>query len=261
MSKLQVLKECTVHGNTIKLPNYNLDRKVYLEVKKAFELIGGKWKGGKVFAFVFDENPEPYLKKLIGGDDVNLKKQYQFFATPQELAEKMAYLLEPENHHSILEPSAGQGALIQAVHRITPDVVVDYFELMPINRDKIEAKNILMQKTALGIYPARCIGFNFETFEGTKEAVKKYDRIIANPPFSKGQEIVHIKNMYKTLNRGGRLVSVISNSYNANSTKKYEEFREWLEAVNADIEEIEAGTFKSSGTMVATNLLIINKPI
>jgi hypothetical protein len=37
----------------VKLPNQQLDRKEYLEVKKKLELIGGKWKGGKIQGFEF----------------------------------------------------------------------------------------------------------------------------------------------------------------------------------------------------------------
>ena len=51
MTKEEVLQKCTIEGNIVKLPNVQLDRNEYLEVKKALELIGGKWKGGKVFGF------------------------------------------------------------------------------------------------------------------------------------------------------------------------------------------------------------------
>ncbi len=45
MSKEEVLQQCTIEGNIVKLPSITLDRKNYLEVKKSLELIGGKWKG------------------------------------------------------------------------------------------------------------------------------------------------------------------------------------------------------------------------
>ena len=45
MTKEQVLQDCTIEGNVVKLPNIQLDRKDYQEVAKALELIGGKWKG------------------------------------------------------------------------------------------------------------------------------------------------------------------------------------------------------------------------
>lgn len=43
-TKEQVLQNCTIEGNVVKLPSEQLDRKLYQEVAKALELIGGKWK-------------------------------------------------------------------------------------------------------------------------------------------------------------------------------------------------------------------------
>ena len=41
-TKEQVLQNCTIEGNIVKLPNIQLDRKLYQEVAKSLELIGGK---------------------------------------------------------------------------------------------------------------------------------------------------------------------------------------------------------------------------
>lgn len=79
---LRILKQCTVEGNVVKLPPDQLARDLYQEVRKHLELIGGKWKGGKTYGFVF-ENCEPgYIQQLLdeqaNGDGRNLKKEYQF---------------------------------------------------------------------------------------------------------------------------------------------------------------------------------------
>ena len=68
METLEILKNSKVEGNIIKLPQGQLDRQQYLEVKKKLELIGGKWKGGKVMGFVFEEDPtdlEIYSRKPL----------------------------------------------------------------------------------------------------------------------------------------------------------------------------------------------------
>lgn len=44
METKEILIQCTVEGNVVKLPSVQLERKEYLEVKKHLELIGGKWK-------------------------------------------------------------------------------------------------------------------------------------------------------------------------------------------------------------------------
>ena len=92
MTKEEVLQKCTVEGNVVKLPNVQLDRNEYLEVKKALELIGGKWKGGKVFGFVFATDPTDLLAEIANGEKQNLKKEFQFFATPEKLADELVEL-------------------------------------------------------------------------------------------------------------------------------------------------------------------------
>ena len=77
MTKEQVLQDCTVEGNVVKLPNIQLDRKDYQEVAKALELIGGKWKGGKIMGFVFVTDPTELLDQIANGEKRNLKKEFQ----------------------------------------------------------------------------------------------------------------------------------------------------------------------------------------
>ena len=87
MNTNEVLCNCTVDGLVVKLPDIKLDRKEYLEVAKKLELIGGKWKGGKVMGFVFQQDPSDLLEKVCNGENINLKKEFQFFATPSITAD------------------------------------------------------------------------------------------------------------------------------------------------------------------------------
>lgn len=243
MTKEQVLQNCTIDGNVVKLPNEQLDRKLYQEVAKALELIGGKWKGGKVFGFVFTTDPTDLLGQIANGENRNLKKEFQYFATPSKLADKLVYLANLKNHDTILEPSAGQGAIIKAIRNVC-DVVPDCFELMDVNRS-------ILANTGLQY---NLIGFDF--LESPKQ--KKYSKIIANPPFTKNQDIDHLKEMYTCLSNGGRLVCITSESWVNGSQKKQVDFRQWLDDVNAEVIEIEKGSFKESGTMVGGKIVIIN---
>lgn len=79
MTKEEVLQNCTIEGNIVKLPNEQLDRKLYQEVAKSLELIGGKWKGGKVQGFVFTLDPTELLNQISGGEQRNLKKGVPIF--------------------------------------------------------------------------------------------------------------------------------------------------------------------------------------
>ncbi len=246
----EVLKQCSVNGNIVKLPNGQLDRKLYAEVKHSLELIGGKWKGGKTYGFVFQEDPAELLEQIANGEKRNLKKEYQFFATPSELAARMvemAELGETEGHGygDILEPSAGQGAIVKAIHDATDGAVtVNCYELMDINRSILEKME--------GV---KLIGDDFMK----AASVVQYDRIIANPPFSKNQDIDHIRLMYNLLKPGGVMVSLSSPSWTFGSIKKQVEFREWIESIDAYAEEIPEETFKESGTSIRTVLIKIKK--
>lgn len=247
MTKEEVLQGCIVEGNNIKLPSIQLDRKLYLEVAKALELIGGKWKGGKISAFVFLTDPTDLLEQIANGKKRNLKKEYQFFATPDDLADYLVELAEIKEEDIVLEPSAGQGALVNAINRVIPNKSVYCYELMDVNQT-------ILKKIPTVIF----VKDDFLTND-TYETAYTYDRIIANPPFSKNQDIDHIKRMWARLNVGGKIVTIASTHWQISNNKKEREFREWLEKVGAYIEPIEAGRFKESGTMVGTNIIVIDK--
>lgn len=257
---LKTLQQCTVQGNIVKLPPEQLDRTLYNEVKKLLELIGGKWTGGKTQGFVFQDCDEAMVKDLLqqqaNGDGRNLKKEYQFFPTPSDLATRMAQLCTNNGYLSpkakILEPSAGDGALVTAIVDFYPTVTrIDCFEIMEVNRTKL-AK----------ISEANLLGPDFlrTAQQGNADGIHGYyDVIIANPPFSNNQDIDHIRAMYRCLKNNGRLVTVASMSWVNGSQKKQVEFREWLTAIDAFQEELSAGTFKESGTNVPAMLLVIDK--
>jgi hypothetical protein len=243
MTKEDVLQQCTIEGNVVKLPNIQLERKEYLEVKKALELIGGKWKGGKIQGFEFPTDPSELLNQVANGEKRNLKQEFQFFATPEKLADKLVYLADIKNYDTILEPSAGQGAIIKEINKVS-SIVPDCYELMDVN-------TIILNKSGLMF---NLIGNDFLKHKG-----KTYSKIIANPPFTKNQDIDHLKEMYKCLSRGGRLVCITSENWVNGSQKKQVEFKNWLEEIKAGIIDIEKGTFKESGTMVGGKIVIINK--
>ena len=243
-TKEEVLQNCTVEGNIVKLPSVQLDRKLYQDVAKSLEPIGGKWKGGKVFGFVFPNDPTELLEQIANGEKRNLKKEYQFFATPSNLADELVQLADIKPMQTILEPSAGQGAIVSAILKRFPGESVCAYELMDVNR-------IFLEK----IKDCVLLGNDFLL----ENAGILFDRIIANPPFSKNQDIDHVRMMYKRLKNGGRLVSIMSESWANGRQNKQIEFKNWLEEVNAEVLDIDKGAFKESGTMVGAKIVIINK--
>jgi 16S rRNA G1207 methylase RsmC len=101
--------------------------------------------------------------------------------------------------------------------------------------------------------------FNLIGDDFLKHTGKIYTKIIANPPFTKNQDIDHLKEMYNCLAAGGRLVCITSLSWVNGEQKKQVDFRNWLKEVDAEVIDSEKGTFKESGTMVGGKIIVVNK--
>lgn len=244
-TKTEVLQACTIEGNIVKLPPFQLERKLYQDVAKSLELIGGKWKGHKIMGFVFSEDPTDLLSQIAKGTKRDLKKEFQFFATCDSLADRVVSMADIKEKDDVCEPSAGQGAIVNAIQRATwRHRTVLGFELMEINRTFLD----------------RIGGFVLLGNDFLRECKNVYfDKIIANPPFAQNQDIDHIIKMYKCLKPGGRIVTIASKHWQFGSNKKETQFREWLEEIDAEVHEVAAGEFKESGTNIATCIIVIDK--
>ena len=241
----EILRHCTLEGDVLKLPAVQFNRKSYADAKKWIEEGGGQWKGGRIQGFVFPFNPERVFSVLHSGQRCNLQQEYQFFETPAEVADWLVMLaggVSPDD--TVLEPSAGRGALVKAVHRACPGVTVDCYELMPENRE------ILRQLDGI-----RIAGEDFMK----ESAGRTWTKIIANPPFSGNQDIRHIMEMYRHLSPGGTLAAIAGVHWKFGEEEACEQFRRWLGETGAEVHDIAAGEFRSSGTTIPTTAIIIRK--
>ena len=239
-----ILKHCTLENNVLKLPAVQFNKKSYAEAKKWIEEAGGSWQGGKVQGFTFPFNPERVFSILKEGKRCNLQQEYQFFETPSDVADWLVMLAGGiHEDDTVLEPSAGRGALIKAIHRACPSVTVECYELMPENREFLHTLNnvILLDE------------------DFTKDSLGCYTKIIANPPFSGNQDIDHVRLMYERLEKKGTLAAITSPHWRFSSEKKCVDFRDWLDRVEGKTFEIGAGKFKESGTTISTIAVVITK--
>ncbi len=120
MSKelIESLLKCKVEGNTLFLPNIKEGAlSNYLEVRTALLNAGAKYKKN---TFVFNGDAQSYIDRLTGGEKVNLKKEFQFFATSNKVADLLVKLAEISAEDTILEPSAGDGAIVKAINKVIP---------------------------------------------------------------------------------------------------------------------------------------------
>lgn len=241
----KILQNCKWDGELLTLPEVQFTKKAYLEAKKWIEETGGRWNTSRQgFTWEFDANRVVGI--LMQGKRYNLQQEFQFFATPDWIADLAASKFSSLSADMrILEPSAGRGSLVKAIRRCCPDAVVDCFELMPENVPFLEK-----------VEGARIIGTDFNDCYG------KYDRIIANPPFSNNQDIDHVYMMYDHLEMDGEMAVIVSRHYKFACDRKSQYFRKWLEDRGAVVQDIAGGEFKESGTTIPTALLfIVRKPM
>lgn len=284
-TKEKVLQNCIIQNNVVKLPEgEQLDRKTYLEVKKAIELIGGKWKGGKVFGFVFDKDPTELIQQIASGVKRNIKKEFQFYGTPEKLCNILCeHAFDPYRNKSIniLEPSAGQGAIIDSILKWF-DTEAMHLQINEITAIEYMAENhqILIDKYSDND-KINILNMDFLEYD---EYINYFDVVIANPPFSKAQDIKHFYKMYEVCKPDGIIVSIMSNGFLHNSQKLFQEFREFLglpynaqtryaakggctfSSTSKDgldeqvfVQTFDAGEFKESGTNVHSALIVMKK--
>jgi hypothetical protein len=227
-----VLLNSTIEGNLLFLPVGDLDRKLYLSVNKVLDAIGGKWNR-KQKAHIFSESPEQTLEEiLLTGQFTDSKKEYQFFETPSLLANRLVLTAVIQPDETKLEPNAGKAGIA----KFMPGC--DCIELMDENRKYLAATGYNL------------VGDDFLKFEG------EYDVIVANPPFSKQQDIDHVTHMIKIAKRC--VVSVVSASVMWRTDKKTVKFRELIDELGGTIEPLPDDSFKESGTMVKTCVVHLN---
>jgi len=252
-TKEEVLKQCTIKGKLVKLPDVQLERPLYLQVSTTLQKIGGAWNK-KEQGFLFPHDPTDLVAQVAGGVKRNLQKEFQSFYTPKGLSDHMIGLAFPSARLkkppvTFLEPHAGEGALIHAAHRNGCKNLYWYCELDTTKHELLE--NISDD--------GRLICNNFLDIKKYKQKNLLFDIIIANPPFAKNQDIDHIRMMYEVCAPGGRIVTVCSNHFRIVSTKKEKEFERWLNNLNSNIDDLPQDTFKESGANVASCLITIDK--
>ncbi|MBE7174596.1 MAG: methyltransferase [Williamsia sp.] len=247
-----MLKECRIEGTNLYLPK-QLGRDLYGAVLKALKPTGAKWVGGKTQAIVFADLADlAHVDAIINGGSQNPAKDYQFFPTPDALGDYLVDLItaDLEEGDRVLEPSAGDGALIKAFWRKFPEHSVEAFELWERNQRKLRQ---LESEEGARVH---LVGEDFLAADPAD--YPKYKLILANPPFAQNQDIRHVRHMLKFLAPGGQLVTIMSRHWHFASDALSESWKSLVKGASKFIicEDIEAGSFTESGTQVATCLIV-----
>lgn len=231
---LKVLHSAVLEGNVVRLGGERMERGLYEAVNEVLENAGGKWKGGKTQGHVFKAGFDKLNLAMRDGVTVDEQQKFQAFFTPGWLCEKLCVAAEVQ-HKTVLEPSAGTG-MIATTLRAFNAAEIHCVEINP------EAAAVLSEA---GFKPTIA---DFMVLPPEP----RFDRVVMNPPFTKNQDVLHVRQALKWLKPEGVLVAIMAgNTSRAPFEKLLAEFP------SHSIEEVEAGAFKESGTMVATIILKI----
>jgi|AntAceMinimDraft_17_1070374.scaffolds.fasta_scaffold131618_2 predicted RNA methylase len=226
-----VLANSRVEENRLYLPSEQLERSLYMAVNKVLDAIGGKWSR-KAKAHLFESSPEDTVEEILqAGEYTHAKSEYNFFETPEPLAKRLIEIAGV-NGGTILEPSAGRGAIAKFMN-------CDCIELEESNRKYLTENGFNL------------VGRDFLEF------TEHYDYIIANPPFSKQRDIDHVTHMIELARKV--VVSVMSASILFRTNRKTTEFRELIDSYAGMIISLPEGSFKTSGTMVNACAVVVKK--
>ena len=164
----------------------------------------------------------------------------QLFPTPPELAIRMVELAEIRQGMCVLEPSAGTGNLARAIRSAVPGAHLDLIEIDPKLCSILKASG----------FEVSCRDFLAASMPVCPDSEGGHDRVLINPPFSKGQDVAHILHALKFLKPGGRLVALC-----ANGPRQQAELR----PLATTWEELPEGTFAEQGTNVRAALLTVRR--
>lgn len=253
---LAVLSTVEIDGAIVRMTSGQLDRKLYLEINTALEALGGEWNR-KVKGHVFQADPSDKIDAVVySGGFTAAKSDFDFFPTPPALADRIVEAAGIQPGDRVLEPSAGEGALVRAARRRVLTARIHVVEILPENRHVLREQGFDLlpepdfMKLELSSLP-ESVRVN---------GVRGFDRIIMNPPFSGKKGLDHVERAITFLAPGGRLVSVLPMSVKFRQDARFKVLRDLVAARAGKIEDLPEGSFKSSGTMVRTVLVTMDAP-
>jgi len=210
-------------------------------------------KGGKAYDRA-DTAPETtdyerakamYFTTLKNRSKRSQREGNDYYATPEPIGLKMVEFADVTSGESILEPSAGHGAISR-------------WFTESANRTIIELSSNLASQAALNSPGAKMVQGMFEDFN----TVNKFNGITMNPPFGSGGSLAfaHLQKATQHLRNGGRIVAILPRGGKAD--ERYQAFQE--DEANANIYvaaeiDLPGVTFERAGTGVNTRLVVFER--
>lgn len=140
-------------------------------------------------------------------------RNYEKFFTPERVAKFMVELVDPKPGQAILEPSAGNGAIVKAIHSHEPKTIIFAIEV----NEKYRAD--------LKLAGAKIVVIR-DWMEVPEYA--KWNSCIANPPFGNGIDLqAHFDKICRVVKTGGKVVMIVPADFDPKREHKTYTLENW----------------------------------
>lgn len=257
---LEALRGAVADHNSISLPIV-VDRKVYIEIDRALSRIagGGRWDR-KARAHVYNQDPRDALEELTGSAVVprpvaTRDKELSYWATPPALAKELIHGLDLAPGTWVLEPSAGDGAVVRALAEAYPHTRItavepDHGRRLVLRRSGPDSMHVQEQ--------------TFEDYaEFASTAGIRWQAVVMNPPFTlPGRRYAwaeHLALAWDLLAPGGQLRAIVPASLGFGRQRPIAAARALIAWAGGTFRPAPAGAFRSAGTDVHTLIVEATK--
>jgi hypothetical protein len=255
-----VLCGAVADHNTIRTPIIT-DRTTYIEVHQVLPRLagGGHWDT-RERAFVYQRDPRPDLQTLTGvtvlpPPSAYRDKEMSYWPTPPELATELVDGLDLPAGARVLEPSAGDGALVRAIRDRYLAVHITAVEPDPVRR------TYLRRNGPVGMHVWDGTLEDYAEFAGP--AGIRFDAVVMNPPFTlPGQRYAwaqHLALAWDRLLPGGQLRAIVPPSLGYGRQRPIAATRALIEEVGGTFRQAPVGAFRSVGTDIHTLIVEATK--
>jgi hypothetical protein len=172
-----------------------------------------------------------------------------FFGTPWDLAGDLAGMLDLAPGLTVLEPSAGRGALVRGAVGLCPEA-----RFACVEQDQSHSRALLESLREAG-------SVRWSDFLAIAPGdIDPVERVLMNPPFSHQRDILHVFHAFQFLKPGGVLVAVMSGGSMFRDDKLSRAFREFVRELDGEVKSNDPRAFRDSGTNVRTVTVRLVRP-
>lgn len=249
-----VLARAHIEGSQVHLTAGQLDRQLYQEVNKALVAIGGKWDRAAQ-AHLFTTDPSDGLAHAVATGVVAPPehKLSSFWVTPDELADRLAAPFANRFPGGrVLEPSAGDGAIVRALRRANEHLHITALE-----------PHIGRAQAIQGADEVRIEKFEDWASDGHDDTL---EGIVMNPPFTlPGEPLAYIDHLDIALDHlaetgGGDLIAIVPAGFEFRDDARVRAMRHRVEDMGGGVTALPPQVFATSGTGVSTLLVEVEVP-